>query len=111
MGGAAAYFWAMPKLYEYFGLVFLMFSNEHSPIHVHVQHGGTESVLELIIINGEVVNVVFRKLGHKRMLPPAKQREAEVFVRAKAAEIARKWNEYFVLHQHVAPERITKRIK
>jgi hypothetical protein len=107
---AAPYFWSMPKLYEYFGLVFLMFSNEHSPIHVHVRYGGTEAVLELIIIGGEVVGVVFRKLSNKRMLPPSKQREAEAFVHAKAADIARKWNEYFVLHQHVAPERITKRI-
>ena len=101
----------MPKLYEYFGLVFLMFSNEHSPIHVHVRYGGAESILELVILDGKVVNVVFRKLGNKRMLPPAQQRDAEAFVRAKAKDIARKWNEYFVLHKHVAPERITKRIK
>ncbi len=101
----------MPKLYDYFGLVFLMFSNEHSPIHVHVRYGATESILELVIMDGEVVDVVFRKLGNKRMLPPAKQREAEAFVRVKAKDIARKWNEYFVLHQQVSPERITKRIK
>ncbi|MBK9175184.1 MAG: DUF4160 domain-containing protein [Flavobacteriales bacterium] len=61
----------MPKLYEYFGLVFLMFSNEHSPIHVHVRYGTTESVLELVIRDGKVVDVVFRRLGNKRMLPPA----------------------------------------
>lgn len=101
----------MPKLYEYFGLVFLMFSNEHSPIHVHARYGTTESVLELIIVDGEVVRVVFRKLSNKRMLSPAQQREAERFVKVKAGDIARKWNEYFVLHKHVAPERITKRIK
>jgi hypothetical protein len=102
---------SMPKLYEYFGLVFLMFSNEHSPIHVHVRYGTSEAVLELVILDGKVVAVVFRKLSNKRMLPPAQQREAETFVRAKAKDIARKWNEYFVLHKHVAPERITKRIK
>ena len=100
----------MPKLYEYFGLVFLMFSNEHSPIHVHVRHGSYESVIELVIREGELVDVVFRKLRNKRALPPARQREAEVFVRAKATDIMRKWNDYFVLHKHVAPERIIKRI-
>ena len=101
----------MPKLYEYFGLVFLMFSNEHSPIHVHVRYGANESFLELIIVDGEVVEVIFRKLSNKRPLPPAQQREAEVFVKAMAREIARKWNEYFVLKQHMTSERITKRIK
>jgi hypothetical protein len=45
------------------------------------------------------------------MLPPARQREAEAFVRAKAMDIVKKWNAYFVLHEHVSPERITKRIK
>ena len=25
----------MPKLYEYFGLIFLFYSQEHDPIHVH----------------------------------------------------------------------------
>lgn len=25
----------MPKLYDYFGLVFLFYSHEHEPIHVH----------------------------------------------------------------------------
>lgn len=101
----------MPKLYEYFGMVFLMFSNEHSPIHVHVRYGAYESVIELIIRDGELVDVVFRKLSNKRALPVSQQREAEIFVRAKAMDIIRKWNDYFVLHKRVAPERITKRIK
>ncbi|MGM9778134.1 MAG: DUF4160 domain-containing protein, partial [Prevotella sp.] len=26
----------MPKIFEYFGLIFLFYSNEHEPIHVHV---------------------------------------------------------------------------
>jgi len=101
----------MPRLYEYFGMVFLMFSNEHSPIHVHVRYGVHESVIELIMLDGELVDVVFRKLSNKRALPVAQQREAELFVRAKAMDIIRKWNDYFVLNKRVAPERITKRIK
>ncbi len=27
----------MPEIYEYFGLIFYFFSNEHDPIHVHVK--------------------------------------------------------------------------
>lgn len=30
----------MPKIFEYFGFIFYFFSNEHEPIHVHVQHSG-----------------------------------------------------------------------
>ncbi len=38
----------MPKIYEYFGLVFLFFSNDHEPIHVHVRYGEYENKLEFI---------------------------------------------------------------
>jgi len=30
----------MPKLYEYFGLVVLFYSNEHHPVHVHGLYQG-----------------------------------------------------------------------
>ena len=34
----------MPKIFEYFGFIFYFYSNEHEPIHVHVIHGGKESI-------------------------------------------------------------------
>lgn len=34
----------MPKIFEYFGFIFYFYSNEHEPIHVHVLHGGKESI-------------------------------------------------------------------
>lgn len=27
----------MPKIYDYLGIVFLFYSNEHEPLHVHVR--------------------------------------------------------------------------
>jgi hypothetical protein len=33
----------MPKIYEYFGLIFLFYANDHEPIHVHVQYAEFES--------------------------------------------------------------------
>ena len=38
----------MPKLYEYFGLIILFYSNEHEPIHVHGKFQGRESKAEII---------------------------------------------------------------
>jgi len=38
----------MPKLYEYFGLIFLFYSNEHEPIHVHGKFQDTESKAEIV---------------------------------------------------------------
>ncbi len=43
----------MPKLYEYFGLIILFYSNEHEPIHVHGKYQGQESKAEIIFENGD----------------------------------------------------------
>lgn len=36
----------MPKLYEYFGLIILFYSNEHEPIHVHGKYQDQESKMD-----------------------------------------------------------------
>jgi Domain of unknown function (DUF4160) len=77
----------MPKLYEYFGLVVLFYSNEHEPIHVHGKFQGREP------------------------LSPSELRFFMELVDAKAADIVTKWIDYFVLHKSVRPERITQRLK
>ena len=51
----------MPKIFEYFGFIFYFFSNEHEPIHVHVLHGGKESIFDLIMMNGELVEINVRE--------------------------------------------------
>ncbi|WP_418884524.1 DUF4160 domain-containing protein [Cognataquiflexum nitidum] len=33
----------MPKIYEYLGIIFFFYSNDHKPIHVHGQKGEFES--------------------------------------------------------------------
>ena len=48
----------MPKLYEYFGIIVLFYSNEHEPIHVHGKYQGRESKAELIIEHGRVVEII-----------------------------------------------------
>lgn len=51
----------MPKIFEYFGFIFYFYSNEHEPIHVHVMHGGKESVINLIMMNGELSGIHVRE--------------------------------------------------
>ena len=47
----------MPKLYEYFGLIILFYSNEHEPIHVHGKYQGKESKAEIIFEDGKFIEV------------------------------------------------------
>lgn len=51
----------MPKIFEYFGFIFYFYSNEHEPIHVHVLHGGKESIFDLIMMNGELAEIRARE--------------------------------------------------
>lgn len=45
----------MPKIFEYFGFIFLFYSNEHEPIHVHVMKDEHEAIFEIIL---EMVNLL-----------------------------------------------------
>lgn len=49
----------MPKLYEYFGLIVMFYSNEHEPVHVHGKFQGREARAEIILLNGAVQEILY----------------------------------------------------
>lgn len=51
----------MPKIYEYLGLIFFFYANEHLPIHVHVAKAERESKIELVFGNGKC-EVITKKI-------------------------------------------------
>ena len=101
----------MPKLYEYFGLIFLFYSDDHDPMHLHVQHGDREGILMLIIVEGELTELRWRAKRGSEMLRTKEQSEAETFVRAMKDDIVAKWTAFYVEHKRISPVRITRRIK
>ena len=101
----------MPKLYEYFGLIVMFYSNEHEPVHVHGKFQGRESRAEIILVNGVVHEIVYTGVAGRAPLDNNELRYFQELVTAKAEEIVAKWIDFFVLHKSVSPERITKRLK
>ena len=101
----------MPKLYEYFGIIVLFYSNEHEPIHVHGKYQGRESKAELIIEHGRVVEIIVSSVRGKRPLRGRELSDFETLIRHYADEIVQKWIDYFILHQQVQSQRITTRIE
>lgn len=101
----------MPKLYEYFGLVVMFYSNEHEPVHVHGKFQGRETRAEIIVLNGVVHELVYSEVTGRAPLNNAELRYFQELVAAKADEIVAKWIDFFVLHKSVLPERITRRLK
>ena len=100
----------MPKLYEYFGLIILFYSNEHEPIHVHGKYQGYESKADIIVINGQVTDIYFSSVRGKKTLPRTQMKKFETVVEHYAKEIVQKWIDYFVLHKTISPEKITRKI-
>ena len=103
--------YCMPKIYEYFGLIFFFYANDHMPVHVHVKYGEYETKLEFIYINGKLVDIKIKKIKGKESLPEAKIGDAIFFAKKYHGKIVEKWTEFFVLHKKPKNEKISKKIK
>ncbi len=101
----------MPDIYKYFGFVFFFYSNEHDPIHVHVQHDNHESVFDIIMENGKVKEIRSRKKRGAPPLSPKDLKVAEEFVWVYANKIVDKWVNFFVRKKRVVCTNVKKRIK
>lgn len=99
----------LPKIFEYFGFVFFFYSNEHEPIHVHVLKGEADAVFDIVLEDGKLSDVVFRK-GKRQPMSDKDQKTAEAFVRKYYRNIVEKWVKFFVLRKAVRSTRITKKI-
>jgi hypothetical protein len=101
----------MPKLYEYFGLIIMFYANEHEPVHVHGKFQVRESRAEIIVVNGEIVEIRYGNVAGRAPLASTEMRNFEELVSARASDIVSKWIDFFVLHKPVKSERITRRLK
>ena len=101
----------MPKLFEYLGLVVYFYSEEHDPIHVHGEYQGRESKAEIIIREGEIVEIRIVRVKGRAPLTGPKLNDFVTLVERHAEEIVELWVDYFVRHQPVPSRKITRRIK
>ncbi|MBP6601569.1 MAG: DUF4160 domain-containing protein [Verrucomicrobiales bacterium] len=76
----------MPTVFTQDGYRFFFYSNDHTPIHVHVQYGGGEAVFE---VEGEVA------LRESVGLKTKELSRAEDLASEHRELIIRKWHEHF----------------
>ena len=100
----------MPKIYEYFGFSFFFFSREHEPIHVHASNANGESAFELIIQNGELVEIRVRHKKGIKPLPAKDEKVAMAFIGKYYKNIVDKWMKVFVLKQNVRTTHIREKV-
>ena len=98
----------MPKIYEYLGLIFFFYANEHLPVHVHVSVAEFESKFELQFENGKLKEVGFKSVKGKKPLDPKDEKDAVRFIKKYHAGIVEKWKQFFVENKKVKCEVINK---
>ena len=75
----------MPTILEIFGLRFYFYSDEHLPIHVHIEYGGNDAKVEIST----------RKITYNRGIKANDMRRGLEIIELYEAEIIAKWYEYF----------------
>ena len=86
------------------------YSNEHEPIHVHVMKDGHEAIFEIILENGELVEI-HRRTSNK--IPPLSEKDAataEAFVKKYYKNIVDKWVNFFIYKKRIRSTKITKKL-
>ncbi len=100
----------MPQIYQYFGFIFYFYSNEHTPIHVHVSHGGCNSIFEIIMLDGKLSEVRVRDKAGEAPLPTKDKKVAEKFIRKYYKNIVEKWINFFVRKQAIRSTNIKTKL-
>lgn len=101
----------MPKLYEYFGLRVYFYANEHEPVHVRGFCQGRESKAEIIVENGVVTGMRILPVAGMRPLSGRPLADFKLLIQRRSSDIVRKWIEFFVHHQQIETEVITRKLK
>ena len=100
----------MPKIYEYFGLVFFFNANDHNPIHIHVSHGEYQSKIEFIYSNGILKDILVKKVSGYKPVPAKTIKDALSVAKIKSDDIANKWFGFYA--KNITPKcvKITKKL-
>ena len=100
----------MPKIYEYFGLIFFFYANEHLPVHVHVAFGEFESKIELLYESGKLKEIKVSPVKGRKPLPSNEIKKATKFVKTYHNGIVEKWTTFFVRNKKVSCEVVNEKI-
>ncbi|WP_100627690.1 DUF4160 domain-containing protein [Algoriphagus formosus] len=100
----------MPKIYEYLGITFFFYSNEHEPIHVHARKGEFESKAEIIFEKGVITEIILTNVTGRKALKGKDLNNLKFFLEKFAESIVVKWVDYFVYHKEIKFERINQKL-
>ena len=100
----------MPKIFQYLHYIIRFYTNEHLPIHVHVQIQDREIKVEFQI-SGDSLTLVFKRVNGKTPLTEAEAKEVAVFLKSYYKIIIDKWQTVFIYQKKVKCDVINKKLK
>ncbi len=101
----------MPKIFEYLAYIIRFYTNDHLPIHVHVQIQDRETKVEFYFDEKNELILVFKKVKGIAALTKSEANEIAIFLKMYHLKIIEKWNKVFIYHQKVDCEKIANKIK
>lgn len=101
----------MPKLYEYFGLHVLFYSNDHYPVHVHGKFQDRESKAEILMNDGQIVEIRFAEVLGKVPLDKSELKKFKRLVEVYKEDIVLKWIDFFIYNKNFEVIKINKELK
>ena len=99
----------MPKIFQYLQYIIRFYTNDHLPIHVHVQLQDREMKVEFMIAENEIT-LLFKKVKGKSPLTEAQAKEVSVFLKAYHKQIISKWQTVFIFHKKVKCDIVNKKL-
>ncbi len=71
----------MPKIFQYLSFILRFYTNDHLPVHVHIQIQEREMKVEFVLEQNEV-KLLFKKVKGKDPLTQKEANEVSVFLKA-----------------------------
>ncbi len=99
----------MPRIFQYLNFIIRFYSNDHLPIHVHVQVQEREMKVEFRI-SGDNVTLLFKKVKGRKPLTEAEANEVAVFLKKYYKQVVAKWEMVFIYHKKVKCDVIAKKL-
>jgi Zn/Cd-binding protein ZinT len=94
-----------PIAFKFTGIDVSIYYNDYNPIHIHAYYGEFESIYEIHIDNGKLVDVVVR--NKTNALPPKQDKKVKKFIRKNYKLIVERWTEVVILKKQIKVKRIS----
>ncbi len=95
-----------PIAFTFNGIKIYIYPDDHLPIHIHAVYAEYETVYELLLDAGKLVDISIRK-GSPNPIPPAQHKKVIKFLKKHYKIVINQWTELVVLKKQIKIKRIS----